>query len=179
MVVGCLQLIASCIAYSSRLHLCSGCTLYMYCCVLAYTSMAGGTLRASTPDLATVPQPVSWGELTKGDQHHLLVPVRLRARGQHPYTPDWDGCCLPPFGQTINSNTIGIKLKASYSTREHSDSINTPNKSGHQVRTMHMLEWESTYHCGLIGEQGAEPYMLNSKRTYTGIRNTIAWLKNI
>jgi hypothetical protein len=24
-----------------------------------------------------------------------------------------------------------------------------------------MLEWESTYHCDLMGEQGAEPYMLN------------------
>ena len=56
--------------------------------------MAGGTLRASTPDLATLPQPVSWGDLSKGDQHHLLVPVRLRARGQHPYA----GWLLPaPF----------------------------------------------------------------------------------
>ena len=27
-----------------------------------------------------------------------------------------------------------------------------------------MLEWESTYHCFLLGEQGAEPYMLNSIR---------------
>ena len=124
MVAGCLQLIASCIAYSSLLHLCSGCTLYMYCCVLAYTSMAGGILRASTPDLATLPQPVSWGELTKEDQHHLLVPVRLRARGQCPYAPDWMVVACPLLGKQSTLTQLELNQKASYSTREHSDSIN-------------------------------------------------------